>query len=199
MFSLWSLEWLTSILSLKNSLLHLGQGNFLPCISASFTLPWSTSWCWCSSDLVLKTLTHLLHLNTILDLWSYLKCSWSSISLYLKTEHPEMLQTNLCTSLTWLSQSACFTKRLSHWGHLTFLCLLFTCMLHSAIFLKMSITVFALHLAILVISFQCCWILSYLILSHNWPRCNRWVFEVHVVEKHLLIYQVLLTHLALAM
>ena len=47
-----------------------------------------------------------------------------------------MLQTNLWTSLTWFSQSACFTKCFSHWGHLTLLCLLFTCMLHSAIFLK---------------------------------------------------------------
>ena len=136
MFSLWSLEWLTNILSLKNSLLHLGQGYFSPCTSASLTLPWSTLWCWCSSDLVHKTLTHLLHLNTILDLWSYLKCSWSSISLYLKTEHPELLQTILWTSLKWLSQSACFTKCFSHWGHLTLLCLLFTCMLHSAMFLK---------------------------------------------------------------
>ena len=96
-FSLWSPEGLTNILSLKNSLLHLGQRNFLPWISTSLTLPWSTLQCWCSSDLLLKTLTHLLHLNTILDLWSYLKCSWSSVSLYLKTEHPEMLQTNLWT------------------------------------------------------------------------------------------------------
>ena len=65
--------------------------------------------------------------------------------------------------------------------------------------LKMSITVFALHLAILAISFQCHWILGYLILSHNWLGCDHGVFEVHMVQKHLLIYQVLLTHLALAM
>ena len=65
--------------------------------------------------------------------------------------------------------------------------------------LKMSITVFALHLLILVISFQCRWIFGYLILSHNWLRCDRGMFEVHVVQKHLLIYQVLLTHLPLGM
>ena len=63
--------------------------------------------------------------------------------------------------------------------------------------LKMSITVFALHLAILAISFQCHWILGYLILSHNWLGCECGVFEVHVIQKHLLIYQILLTHLAL--
>ena len=34
--------------------------------------------------------------------------------------------------------------------------------------LKISIAVFALHLAILAISFKCHWILGYLILSHNW-------------------------------
>ena len=65
--------------------------------------------------------------------------------------------------------------------------------------LKMSITVFALHLVILAIRFQCHWILGYLILSHNWLGCDRGVFEVHVVQEHLLVYQVLLTHLALAM
>ena len=65
--------------------------------------------------------------------------------------------------------------------------------------LKMSITVFALHLAILAISFQCHWILGNLVLSHNWLGCDCGVFEVHVVQKHLLVYQVLLTHLALAM
>ena len=69
-------------------------------------------------------------------MWLRLKCSWSSNSLYLKTEHPEMLQLILWTSLTWLSQSACFTKHFSHCGHPTFLCLLFTCMLHSATLLK---------------------------------------------------------------
>ena len=69
-------------------------------------------------------------------MWLHLKCSWSSDSLYLKTEHPEILQLILWTSLTWLSQSACFTKHFSHCGHPTFLCLLFTCMLHLATFLK---------------------------------------------------------------
>ena len=42
------------------------------------------------------------------------------------------------------------------------------------------ITVFALHLAILAISFQCRWILGYLILSHNWLGCDRGVFKFHV-------------------
>ena len=65
--------------------------------------------------------------------------------------------------------------------------------------LKMSITVYALHLAILAISFQCRWILGYLILSHNWLGCDHGVFEVHVVQEHVLVYQVLLTHLAHAM
>ena len=64
--------------------------------------------------------------------------------------------------------------------------------------LKLSITVFALHLAIRVISLQCRWILGYLILGHNWLWCDRGVFEVHVVQKHLLVYQILLTNLALA-
>ena len=61
--------------------------------------------------------------------------------------------------------------------------------------LKISITVFALHR---VISLRCCWILGYLILGHKWLWCDRGVFEVHVVQKHLLIYQILLTNLALA-
>ena len=51
-----------------------GQGNIPPCVSASLTLLWSTLWYWCNSDLVLETLTNLLDVNTILDLWSYLKC-----------------------------------------------------------------------------------------------------------------------------
>ena len=65
--------------------------------------------------------------------------------------------------------------------------------------LKISVTVFVLHLAILAIGFQGCWILGYLFLSHNQLGCDRGVFEVHVVLEHLLVYQVLLTHLALAM
>ena len=52
--------------------------------------------------------------------------------------------------------------------------------------LKMSITVFTLYLAILVISFQCHWILCYLTLDHNWLGCDRGMSEVHVVQKHLL-------------
>ena len=64
--------------------------------------------------------------------------------------------------------------------------------------LKMPITVFTHHLAVLVISFQCRWILGYLNFSYNWLWCDCGVFEVHMVQKHLLVYQVLLTHLALA-
>ena len=64
--------------------------------------------------------------------------------------------------------------------------------------LKIPITVFTHHLAVLVISFQCCWILDYLTFCHNWLWCKCGMFEVHMVQKHLLIYQVLLTHLALA-
>ena len=64
---------------------------------------------------------------------------------------------------------------------------------------KMSITVFALHLAFVAINFQCCWILGYLTFSHDWFGCDCGVFEVHVVQEHLLIFQVLLTHLALVM
>ena len=59
-------------------------------------------------------------------------CSCSSNLLYLETEDPFKLQANLCTSLKWLSQSACFTKHFLHLGHATFLCLLCMCMLHSA-------------------------------------------------------------------
>ena len=128
MFSSWFLEWATNILSVKNSLLYLKQGYFSPLISANLTLPCSTSWCWCSCGLVLKTLTHLLHLKTYSGWWWCLICSCSSNSLYLKTEHTFKLQANLCTSLKWLSQSTCFTKHFSHLGHATFLCLLFTCM-----------------------------------------------------------------------
>ena len=65
--------------------------------------------------------------------------------------------------------------------------------------LKMSITVSALHLAILAIGFEGRWILGYLILSHNWLGCDHGLFEVHVVQEHHFVYQVLLTHLALAM
>ena len=110
MFSSCSLEWARNILSVNNSLLHLRQEYFSPLTSVNLTLPCSTSWCWCSCGLVLKTLTHLLHLKTNSGWWWSLMCSCSSSSLYLEMEHLFMLQANLCTSLKWLSQSACFTK-----------------------------------------------------------------------------------------
>ena len=65
--------------------------------------------------------------------------------------------------------------------------------------LKMPIAVFTHHLAVLVISFQCCWILGYLTFHYNWLWCDCGVFKVHMIKKHLLIDQVLLTHLALAL
>ena len=64
--------------------------------------------------------------------------------------------------------------------------------------LKIPITVFTHHLAVLAISFQCRWIFGYLTFCYNWLRCDCGVFEVHMVQKHFLVYQVLLTHLALA-
>ena len=64
--------------------------------------------------------------------------------------------------------------------------------------LKMPITVFTNHLVVLAISFQCHWILGYLTFHYNWLWCDCGVFEGHMVQKHLLVYQVLLTHLALA-
>ena len=64
--------------------------------------------------------------------------------------------------------------------------------------LKMPITVFTHHLAVLAISFHSHWILGYLTFCHNWLRCDCGVFKIHMVQKLFLIYQVLLTHLALA-
>ena len=63
---------------------------------------------------------------------------------------------------------------------------------------KISITVFALHLVILAIGVQGHSISGYLFFGHNWLDCDCEVLEFHVVLEHLLIYQVLLTHLATA-
>ena len=69
----------------------------------------------------------------ILTWWDWVCLHRSGL---LEKTSPQVVQVNLWTSLTWFSQSVCFTKCFSHCGHLTLLCLLFTCMLHLAAFWK---------------------------------------------------------------
>ena len=83
-------------------------------------------------DVCIGTTANALGVNLNSGWWWSLMCLCSSSSLYLETEHLFRLQANLCTSLKWLSLSACFTKCYSHSGRTTFLCLLFMCMLHLA-------------------------------------------------------------------
>ena len=61
---------------------------------------------------------------------------------------------------------------------------------------KISITVFALHLAILVTGVQGHSIHGYLSFSLDLLICDRGVLEVHVALEYLIIQQVPLTHLA---
>ena len=122
------------MLLLRHSLLHHRQGYSSLCTSTSLTLPCSTSWCWCSSGLVLKTFGHLLCHSTSGHTSSARvapDCCVCTLSMPLQTSF-----FSLWTSLKWLSQFDCLKNRFSHSEQIIFLCFLLTCMLHLATLLK---------------------------------------------------------------